>query len=218
MDAVILKGRADGFELQLQAAADFEAVLTALDALLSHLYEDTPTGNVDFIVESGKRLLTTEQRQSIEAAFARYPRFSIRMVHSEVVEAASVAAKVAKAKTTFIGGVIRSGQVVSASGDVVFTGDLHKGGKVQAGGSVFVMGQAEGIVHAGYPQHDYAVVAGRVKHLQQIRIAESVEVVADEDYTEASVCYMNDQHLLAHKPLTALQDLRPQLFEQMEES
>lgn len=218
MDAVILKGRADGFELQLQAAADFQEVLTGLDALLAHLYADTPTGNVDFVIESGKRLLTAEQRQAVEAAFDRYPRFSIRMVHSEVVEAASVAARVAKAKTTFIGGVIRSGQVVTAPGDVVFTGDLHKGGKVQAGGAVFVMGRAEGIVHAGYPQHDYAVVAGNLRHLQQIRIAESVEVVEDEDYTDAAVCYMNDQHLLTHGPLSALQELRPQIFEQMEES
>jgi hypothetical protein len=73
MDAVILKGRADGFELSLDAAAAFTDVCARLQALLNHLYKDTPSGNVNFVIETGRRLLTAEQRGAIEAIFAEYP-------------------------------------------------------------------------------------------------------------------------------------------------
>ena len=218
MDAVILKGRADGFELSLDAAAAFTDVCTRLEALLSHLYKDTPSGNVNFVIETGRRLLTQEQRAAIEAIFAEYPRFSIRLLHSDVVDADTVVLRVAKARTTFAGGIIRSGQTLAVPGDLVFTGVLHKGGAIRAGGSVFVMGNAEGVVHAGYPQNAYAVAAGHLAQLTQVRIADAVEIVADEDYGDDSLCYMSDEHLLVHTTIDQLQAVRPQIFERMEES
>ena len=218
MDAVILKGRADGFELSLDAAAAFTDVCARLQALLNHLYKDTPSGNVNFVIETGRRLLTAEQRGAIETIFAEYPRFAIRLLHSDVVDADTVALRVAKARTTFAGGVIRSGQTLSVPGDVVFTGVLHKGGAIRAGGSVFVMGSAEGVVHAGFPQNAYAVAAGHLAQLTQVRIADAVEIVADENYGSDSLCYMSDEHLLVHTTIDQLQAVRPQIFERMEES
>jgi septum site-determining protein MinC len=218
MDAVILKGRADGFELSLDAAAAFTDVCARLQALLNHLYKDTPSGNVNFVIETGRRLLTAGQRGAIEAIFAEYPRFAIRLLHSDVVDADTVALRVAKARTTFAGGVIRSGQTLSVPGDVVFTGILHKGGAIRAGGSVFVMGSAEGVVHAGFPQNAYAVAAGHLAQLTQVRIADAVEIVADENYGSDSLCYMSDEHLLVHTTIDQLQAVRPQIFERMEES
>lgn len=218
MDAVILKGRADGFELSLDAAAAFTDVCARLQALLNHLYKDTPSGNVNFVIETGRRLLTAEQRGAIEAIFAEYPRFAIRLLHSDVVDADTVALRIAKARTTFAGGVIRSGQTLSVPGDVVFTGILHKGGAIRAGGSVFVMGSAEGVVHAGFPQNAYAVAAGYLAQLTQVRIADAVEIVADENYGSDSLCYMSDEHLLVHTTIDQLQAVRPQIFERMEES
>ncbi|WDF81686.1 septum site-determining protein MinC [Lacticaseibacillus pabuli] len=220
MDAVILKGRADGFELQLATAASFAEIKEQLEKLLAHLHEETPTDTVGFVVETGKRLFTDEQRQELENVFDKFPRFTIRLMRSDVVESSAVAAKITRARTSFAGGIVRSGQVLSFPGDVVFTGDLHKGGTIRANGSIYVMGSAEGVVHAGYPQNGYAVVAGRLTHLTQVRIADTVDVVEDENYPAAAVSYINDQHLLVHAELSKLQDVRPQIFEseRMEES
>ena len=220
MDAVILKGRADGFELKLNTAASFTEIKEQLDKLLTHLHEETPTDTVGFVVETGMRLFSDEQRQELEGVFDKFPRFTIRLMRSDVVESSTVAAKVARARTSFAGGIVRSGQVLSFPGDVVFTGELHMGGTIRAAGSVYVMGNAEGVVHAGYPENSYAVVAGRLTKLTQVRIADAVDVVEDENYPEAAVGYINDQHLLVHTELSKLQDVRPQIFEteRMEES
>lgn len=219
MDAVILKGRADGFELQLTDSAAFSDILTQLDALLGHLYQDTPSGDVNFVIETGRRLLTAAQKHAVDAVFAKYPRFSTRLLHSDVVDAETVQTRVRQARTNFAGGVIRSGQVLAVNGDLVFTGVLHANGVIRASGSVFVLGTAEGgVVHAGYPDNSLAVAAGRISDLAQIRIADAVEVVEDEDKTAGNLCYMSDEHMLVHADLGDLATLRPQIFKKMEES
>lgn len=218
MDAVILKGRADGFELQLTDSAAVKDILTQLDALLGHLYKDTPSGDVNFVVETGRRLLSEDQKQAVDAVFAKYPRFSTRMLHSDVVDAETVKTRVQEARTNFAGDVIRSGQVLTVDGDLVFTGVLHRDGMIRASGSVFVLGEANGVVHAGYPDNSLAVAAGRIDKLTQIRIADAVEIVADAKDATGDLCYMSDEHMLVHTDLGDLAGLRPQIFKKMEES
>jgi septum site-determining protein MinC len=217
MDAVILKGTADGFGLRLNADAAVADILEQLNGLLGRLYKDTPEGNVNFTVETGNRLWAKDQREALDKVFDQYPRFAIRMVSSGVVAAETVDARVAAAKTHFAGGIVRSGQVLTFNGDVVFAGTLHPGGQVRASGSVYILGEALGIVHAGFPDNGHAVVAGNLAKLTQVRIADAVEIVDSANYPEASVCFINDQHLLAHDKLAALRQLRPQIFDQMEE-
>ncbi len=218
MDAVILKGTADGFELRLNAAAGFADIVAQLNALLGRLYQDTPEGNVNFTVETGNRLFDEDQRQQLDAIFDQYTRFAVRMVSSNVVAASTVAARVAAAKTHFAGGIVRSGQVLTYNGDVVFAGTLHPGGQVRASGSVYILGDAHGIVHAGFPDNSHAVVAGDLSGLTQVRVADAVEIVEPDTYSEPAVCYMTDQHLLAHDKLAELKQIRPQIFDQQEEA
>lgn len=217
MDAVILKGTADGFGLRLNADASIAEIMTQLDSLLGRLYQDTPEGNVNFTVETGMRLLSDEARHELDRVFGQYPRFAMRMISADVVASSTMTAKVQAAKTHFAGGVVRSGQVLTFAGDVVFAGTLHQGGQVRASGSVYLLGAAHGIVHAGFPDNSHAVVAGDVHNLTQVRIADAVEIVEADEYSEPAVCYMSDQHLLTHDKLAVLSTLRPQIFDQMEE-
>jgi septum site-determining protein MinC len=218
MDAVILKGTADGFGLRLNADAAVADIIEQLDALLGRLYKDTPEGNVNFTVETGNRLFDETQRRQLDDVFDQYPRFAVRMVSSGVVAASTVDARIAAAKTHFAGGMVRSGQVLTFSGDVVFAGTLHQGGQVRASGSIYVLGEAHGIVHAGFPENSSAVVAGNLGDLTQVRIADAVEIVEEGAYAEPAVCFMTDQHLLAHDKLAALKQIRPQIFDQTEEA
>lgn len=218
MDAVILKGTADGFGLRLNADAAVTEIIAQLDALLGRLYKDTPEGSVNFTVDTGNRLFDEQQRQQLDQVFAQYPRFAVRMVSSSVVASSTVDARIAAAKTHFAGGIVRSGQALTFNGDVVFAGVLHPGGQVRASGSVFILGAANGVVHAGFPDNSNAVVAGNLGGLTQVRIADAVEIVEPETYAQPAVCFMTDQHLLAHDELAKLRDIRPQIFDQTEEA
>ena len=61
MDSVVLKGRNDSLALHLQDTADFTQIIQTLKTLLGKLYEETPTGDVSYRLETGNRLLTEEQ-------------------------------------------------------------------------------------------------------------------------------------------------------------
>ncbi|MFK5281488.1 septum site-determining protein MinC, partial [Lacticaseibacillus paracasei] len=104
MDSVVLKGRNDGLALQLQDTADFEQIMRTLKTLLGKLYEETPTGDVSYRLETGNRLLTEEQLADIQKIFADFPRFSINGVVSAVIDKTVVNEMIAAKTTHRIGG------------------------------------------------------------------------------------------------------------------
>ncbi|BBF74162.1 septum site-determining protein MinC [Lacticaseibacillus paracasei] len=216
MDSVVLKGRNDGLALQLQDKADFEQIMRTLKTLLGKLYEETPTGDVSYRLETGNRLLTEEQLADIQKIFADFPRFSINGVVSAVIDKTVVNEMIAAKTTHRIGGVIRSGQTIDLMGDVLFLGDLHSGATLCASGNIFVMGQVGGVVQAGSQGDARAVVVGDLKGAGQIRIADVVEIVADHYDPDRPVAYLNELHTMTHAGLADLASIRPRLFKQME--
>lgn len=217
MDAVVLKASSDGFTLRLDEDSSFEAILAQLTDLIAHLYAETPEGNVSFTVTTGNRLLTEDQRQHLAAVFDDYPRFAVSALTADVVDAQVAAAKVAAARTHFAGGVVRSGQDLRYEGDVVFTGVLHPGASIKATGSIFLLGHAEGVVHAGFPDNARAVVVGDMTGVEQVRLADAVAIIDDEHPAAGDLCYMDDAHMLNFAPSVQLRQLRPWIFDQVED-
>ncbi|KRM87916.1 septum site-determining protein MinC [Lacticaseibacillus thailandensis] len=217
MDAVVLKASSEGFTLRLDENASFDAIVAQLHDLIAHLYAETPEGNVSFTVTTGNRLLTEDQRQQLDHVFDDYPRFAVSALTADVIDAQVAAAKVAAARTHFAGGVVRSGQDLHYEGDVVFTGVLHPGASIKATGSVYLLGQAEGVVHAGFPDNARAVVVGDMSHLAQVRLADAVAIIDEEHPATADCCYMDDAHMLNFVPSVQLQQLRPWIFDQVED-
>lgn len=65
---------------------------------------------------------------------------------------------------------VRSGQRLRYEGSVVILGDVNDGGEVLAGGDVLVWGALRGMVHAGYPENEQAVICALVLAPLQVRI------------------------------------------------
>ncbi|KRO18392.1 septum site-determining protein MinC [Lacticaseibacillus saniviri] len=217
MEAVILKGRKEGFELQLADWADFEVIMPQLETLLTQLNHDTATEAVAFVLETGNRLLVDNQVQRIEELFDRFPRFSIKQIHSLVGNVEELRARYQQAMPHLAGGVIRSGQIVEYPGDVIFTGSLHKSATIKATGSVLILGDVSGLIIAGSEGDTQAVIAGDVSHASQIRIADTVEIIEDRKQSGSLLSYINDLHILEHGDIVRLKELRPRLFRKMEE-
>jgi septum site-determining protein MinC len=72
--------------------------------------------------------------------------------------------------TLFTRRTIRSGQRLRYESSVVIMGDVNSGAEVIAGGDVVVWGALRGIVHAGYPHNEAALVCALVLAPVQLRI------------------------------------------------
>jgi septum site-determining protein MinC len=69
---------------------------------------------------------------------------------------------------------IRSGQSIRHHSNVIIVGDVNPAAEVIAAGDVIVWGALRGVVHAGYPDNDQAVVCALALAPVQLRIGEHV--------------------------------------------
>jgi septum site-determining protein MinC len=73
--------------------------------------------------------------------------------------------------TLFLRRTVRSGQAIHHASNVVVLGDVNPGAEIVAGGDIIVWGVLRGLVHAGYPENENALVCSLQLVPVQLRIA-----------------------------------------------
>lgn len=73
--------------------------------------------------------------------------------------------------TLFLRRTVRSGQAIRHPSNVVVLGDVNPGAEIIAGGDIIVWGVLRGMVHAGYPENENALVCSLQLAPVQLRIA-----------------------------------------------
>ncbi len=73
--------------------------------------------------------------------------------------------------TLFVRRTVRSGQAINHPSHVVVLGDVNNGAEIVAGGDIIVWGALRGMVHAGYPDNEQALVCSLALAPVQLRIA-----------------------------------------------
>jgi septum site-determining protein MinC len=73
--------------------------------------------------------------------------------------------------TLFLRRTVRSGQAIHHHSNVVVLGDVNPGAEIVAGGDIIVWGVLRGMVHAGYPENDTALVCALQLTPVQLRVA-----------------------------------------------
>jgi septum site-determining protein MinC len=73
--------------------------------------------------------------------------------------------------TLFLRRTVRSGQAIHHPSNIVVLGDVNPGAEIVAGGDVLVWGVLRGMVHAGYPENEQALVCSLQLSPVQLRIA-----------------------------------------------
>ncbi len=219
LENVFLRGRNDGYEIEIPADRNFTDSLTDLQALLKKVRaEDTSTTEISFKVRTGRRILTADQRQALYDLVAQFTNFKILEVTADVMDQQTVATLLRSKQVHLVPNTIRSGQEASYDGDVVLLGSVHQGATLKASRNIYVVGTAQGILHAGYPDNAEAIIAGNLQQAAQLRIADLVEIVADDQsITRAQFAYIDDLHKLITAKLTELPKLKPKLYQQLEE-
>lgn len=97
-------------------------------------------------------------------------------------------------ETKYFKGSLRSGQKMEAEGSIVILGDVNSGAEVIASDNIVVLGALRGLAHAGAKGNKQAIIAAGLVDTVQIRIANIVrEIDRDEEPMHKQSCVYVDE-------------------------
>ena len=214
MRSVNLKGKGNQYYLEINSNSDFAQSLNEINELLQKLKKNAPLQSepIPIIIDSQNRLLTTQQWGQIKSIISQFPLFTLQQTVSNVWSRKQVKQLVEKNFLNIETKVIRSGKIAEYQGNLLLLGDVHKNAIVRATGDIYIGCNVEGIIHAGFPDSNDAIITGNINHASQIRISDLIQIVADlevEQLTDSSLFYINDLHVITHDQIINLNKIKP---------
>lgn len=175
----MIKGTRDGLTLFIDDSCAYQDALTELEEkLLAHrLKAEEP--NVSVTVQLGNRYITEEQKKQLSNSIESKQQFIVKSFESNVVLKEEALAWKEQSEVKSVNRVIRSGQVLEVTGDLLLIGDVNPGGKVVSTGNIYIMGSLHGIAHSGSLGDRKAVIAASYMNPSQLRIADYISRAPD---------------------------------------
>ncbi len=191
---IAIKGTRNGLLLTLEPETPFGELLTALADRLA----ESPSffRGASLTVDTSQRALRMSERMQLEDLLAIYDmsvaaveqvtekRRSGRAISTQplpnpTISEITMTQDLDQARrdpresddTLFLRRTIRSGQAIHHHSNVVVLGDVNPGAEIIAGGDIIVWGTLRGMVHAGYPDNENALVCSLQLAPVQLRIA-----------------------------------------------
>ncbi|WP_462412373.1 septum site-determining protein MinC [Neobacillus sp. Marseille-QA0830] len=213
---VTIKGTKGGLVLHLDDNCSYQELKRELDEKLS---ANTRTQDerhlVPVTVNIGNRYLTEEQLEELKQLIRQKKNFVVEDIESNVMTKDEAKRLREENEVVTVTTIVRSGQVLSVSGDLLLIGDVNPGGTVVAGGNIFVMGTLRGLAHAGCNGNDEAVIAASNMKPSQLRISDCIKRVSEawhsEDNHEMECAYINENRQIVFDRLQTLMKMRPNL-------
>ncbi len=109
-----------------------------------------------------------------------------------------------KLPTLYIQRTLRSGQSITAEGNIVVIGDVNPGSEIKAKGDITVWGVLGGIAHAGADGNKYARIRALKMHAIQLRIADVFARRPDSiniPYIQRSATFTPEEAKVKHKQI-----------------
>lgn len=210
---VTIKGTKDGIVLKLDDKCAYSDLLLELRNRIS---ESELEGLSEVQVHLGNRYCDDSDLKELMMIIHSSPNLHISKIQSDVMTVEECNQRVLeKQSETFIG-IVRSGQVLKAEGDLVVIGDVNPNARVIAGGNIYVLGRLKGIAHAGAKGNSEAVIAASWLEATHLMIADKMELMTDEltvlsDHPEMECAYIHTNGFIAIDRLQELRIIRPQL-------
>jgi len=187
---IAIKGTRNGLLLTLEPETPFSDLLHALSERLA----EAPGffRGASLAVDTSRRTLHISERTQLEDLLAHYhmsvmPLEQLAADHKEkgrgtdspVPTISDMMNEKLQAQrdpresddTLFLRRTVRSGQAIHHASNVVILGDVNPGAEIIAGGDIIVWGVLRGMVHAGYPDNENALVCSLHLAPVQLRIA-----------------------------------------------
>ncbi|MUV39500.1 putative septum site-determining protein MinC [Lentibacillus sp. JNUCC-1] len=176
---IIIKGTKDGLTIFIDDGCSFEDALKELEEKVSVKDPVTDSPSVKVSVKLGKRYINHEQHEKLSSVLNHQNNMQLETIDSEVVLKEDALAWKEESDVKVIHRMIRSGQILNVTGDLLLVGDVNPGGKVTASGNIYVMGRLAGIAHAGTTGDQDVIIAASYMKPTQLRIADYISRAPD---------------------------------------
>lgn len=149
---VILKGKKDRLEIQLDAEVDF---ITLRNAMIEKMKEAKSfIGEGKMAIEFTNRNLSELEENVLIDLIRLHSNLNIVYVFSgndlkEINNFSFFSSVAEEGPTKFYQGTLRSGAKLEYEGNIVILGDVNPGSLIRAKGNVLVLGHLNGTVYAG---------------------------------------------------------------------
>lgn len=213
---VVIKGTKEGLTLHLDDDCSFQDLKNELDEKLSaNERENENRPLIPVKLETGNRYLNDVQQEELKLLVRQKKNLVVDEIISNVITKSEAEQIRKKNEVVSVAKIVRSGQILEVSGDLLLIGDVNPGGTVMAGGNIFIMGSLRGIAHAGCNGNKEAVIAASVMKPSQLRISDCInrapdQVQKDEKH-EMECAYIDHQNQIVVDRLQGLIHLRPNL-------
>lgn len=210
---VTIKGTKDGLVLKLDDKCAYSDLLAELRNRVS---ESELEGLSEIQVDLGHRYCEESELKEIMGIIHEAPNLHVSKVQSDVISVEECNARILEKQSETYIGIVRSGQVLKAKGDLLVIGDVNPNARVVAGGSVYVLGRLKGIAHAGANGNTEAVIAASWLEATHLMIADKMELMTDEltvlsEQPEMECAYLHTNGFITVDRLQELRMLRPNL-------
>lgn len=214
---VVIKGTKEGLVLHLCDLCSYDELKKELDERLSEnslLNDDNHL--IPVKVHSGNRYLSEIQEEEIRELIRQRKNLLVESFESNVITKVEADRIIAENEIVSVARIVRSGQILEVPGDLLLVGDVNPGGKVMAGGNIFIMGALKGIAHAGVYGDTSAIISASVMRPTQLRISDYITRAPDEGFPEhekrvMECAYIDENNQIVIDRLQVLMHLRPSL-------
>ncbi len=210
---VNIKGTNKGLLIQLNDMASYTEILAELKKKVS---DPALEGDAEVHVQLANRHYSPEQLEEIKKTIHDHSKMKVVSTKCDVITVEESNHLISERQSETYVGIVRSGQVVRAKGDLVVIGDVNQNGRIEAGGNVYVLGRLKGIAHAGSRGNREAVIAASWLEATHLMIADEIETMTDEldslsEQPEMECAYLHTSGKIIIDRLQELRFLRPQI-------
>lgn len=210
---VAIKGTKNGLVLRLDDKCAYSDLLAELR---NKVAEDGLEGIAEVRIDTGNRYCDEDQLKEIMNIIHDSPNLRVSRIQSDVITVEECNNRILEKQSETYIGIVRSGQVVKADGDLVVIGDVNPNGRIVAGGSIYVLGRLKGIAHAGSNGNAQSVIAASWLEATHLMIADKIQLMSDEltilsEQPEMECAYLHPNGFIAIDRLQELRILRPEL-------
>lgn len=213
---VLIKGTKNGLTLHLDDQCSYMELKKELNEKLTEnqrVNDEHPLISVN--VKIGNRYLSEEQKEEIKTLIRQKKNLVVDSIESNVITIEESERTRQENQIVTVARIVRSGQVLEVPGDLLLIGDVNPGGKVVAGGNIYVMGALKGIAHAGASGNSNSVISASVMMPTQLRISHCIsrspDVKGEDDKREMECAYIDENDQIMIDRLQVLMHLRPNL-------
>ena len=208
-----IKGTKDGLVLRLDDQCSFTELVEELGKKVTDGHLD---GKIDVQLHLGKRYCTQEQKDQLTEIVERQQKLCVKKIQSDVITLEESHKLLETSRFETYVGIVRSGQTIRVTGDILVLGDVNPNGRIEAGGNVHIAGKLKGIVHAGMGGNEQAIVSASHFEPTHILIGNYVEVMTNEsqyilDNTDQIFAYLGENNVIAYDRIQEIRNVRPNL-------